>query len=281
VIYLETSAAPVMDTSGRLLGYRGADNDITERKQMEARIGDLYQQEKLHREKLQDEARVKNLFIDVLAHELRNSMTSIVVSSDMLRDGREMGADIKNRLVINVNDGAKALTRRLDELLDLARYSKGTFVLNKQKVNGPVYIREVISRFKPNLDKRQQTLIIDISPDLHSVNIDVSRMEQVIVNLLSNASKYSSEKSEIVVKACPKDHGLFLEVIDHGIGISNEDQSRIFQPYYRACKSQDIQGIGLGMAVSHQIVQAHGGSITVASRLGEGSTFSVLIPEAS
>ncbi len=280
VIFLETSAMPVLDNSGRVLGYRGTDTDITERKQMEARIGDLYQQEKLHSEQLLEEARVKNLCIDVLAHELRNSMTSIVVSSDMLRDGREMRPDIKDRLVININDGAKALTRRLDELLDLARYSKGTFVLNKQTVDGPKFLREVIARYKPNLDKRQQILTVIISSDLHSVNIDISRMEQVIVNLLSNASKYSAEKTEIVLKAGPRGPGLFLEVVDHGIGISSEDQAKIFQPYYRACKNQEIQGVGLGMAVSHQIIQAHGGSISVASQPGEGSTFSVLIPEA-
>jgi signal transduction histidine kinase len=272
---------PVLDAAGRVLGYRGTDTDITERKKMEARIGDLYQQEKVHSEKLQEEARVKNLFIDVLAHELRNSMTSIVVSSDMLRDGREMRSDIKDRLVININDGAKALTRRLDELLDLARYSKGTFVLKKQTVSGPEFLREVIARFKPNLDKRQQPLIVDISPDLQAIYVDVSRLEQVVANLLSNASKYSPEKSEIKIQACSRDGGLFLTVVDHGIGISSEDQTKIFQPYYRACKDQQIQGVGLGMAVSHQIVQAHGGSITVASRLGEGSTFSVLIPEAA
>jgi PAS domain S-box-containing protein len=278
VVILETSASPILDAENQLLGYRGTDNDITQRKQMEAEIGDLYQTEKSQRKRLQEEAEVKNLFINVLAHELRNPLTAIVVSSDMLQETENLKDEIKDRLATNINTSAKLLTRRLEELLDLARYSKGSIELKKQNCDMFEYLQEVIGRFLPSLEKRGQRLKVEILPELGQAVIDESRLEQVIINLLSNASKYSPEKSEISLKAGRESEGLFIEVTDKGIGISPEDQSRLFQPYYRAVKNQGIAGIGLGLVISNKIVEAHSGKIKIVSQVGQGSTFRVEIP---
>ena len=278
VVIMETSATPILDGEGRLLGYRGTDNDITRRKQMEAEIGDLYQTELSQRKKLQEEAEVKNLFINVLAHELRNPLTAIVVSSDMLQENENMQEDIKDRLASNINTSAKLLTRRLEELLDLARYSKGSIELKEQNTGILDYLQQVIARFSPSLENRQQVLKVEIPEDLGSAYIDQSRLEQVIINLLSNAGKYSAEKSEIRVRAGRDSGILFFEVTDQGIGISPDDQSKLFQPYYRAVKNQGIAGIGLGLAISNKIVEAHGGKIKIISQPGRGSTFRVEIP---
>ncbi|MBN1191119.1 MAG: PAS domain S-box protein [Dehalococcoidales bacterium] len=278
VIILETSAIPALDSTGNLLGYRGTDMDVTRRKQLEATLRELYHKEKQHNQKLQEEAEVKNLFINVLAHELRNPLTAVVVSSDILQDMDGLSDEIKEKLVKNINDSAKLLTNRLDELLDLARYSKGTFDLKRRVINAQDFLHEIIERFKPNLEKRSQELVVNISPELTTMNVDTSRMEQVITNLLSNASKYSPENSTITMRAGMKDKGFYFEIVDQGIGISTDDQSKIFQPYYRSSKNKNVPGIGLGLAISNKIVEAHGGKITLASMAGKGSTFSVLIP---
>jgi PAS domain S-box-containing protein len=278
IIILETSATPMLDGAGNLLGYRGTDTDVTRRKQMESKIMDLYEKEKQHSKTLQEETEVKTLFINVLAHELRNPLTAVVVSSDILQDMDGMTDEIKHRLVKNINDSAKLLTNRLDELLDLARYSKGTFELKLRTVDAQDFLREIVERFKPNLEKRAQDLIVEISPELKTMNVDTSRFEQVIINLLSNASKYSPEHSSITMRAGIKNKGLYFEIVDQGIGISQEDQSKIFQPYYRSNKNKGIPGIGLGLAISNKIVEAHGGKISIASQVGQGSTFSVVIP---
>jgi PAS domain S-box-containing protein len=278
-IILETSATPMLDEEGRLLGYRGTDTDVTGRKHMEHQIMDLYQKEKQHNSKLQEEAEVKTLFINVLAHELRNPLTAVVVSSDILQDTENLTEEIKSKLARNINESAKVLTNRLDELLDLARYSRGTFELKRRTVDVREFVREVVERFQPNLEKRGQTLIVDIGPELQSMYVDTSRLEQVIINLLSNASKYSPDHSQITMKAgINNNKATYFEIVDKGLGISSEEQSKIFQPYYRSNKNKGIPGIGLGLAISNKIVEAHGGKISLASQVGEGSTFSVTLP---
>jgi PAS domain S-box-containing protein len=278
MIILETSATPRMGTNGNFLGYRGTDTDVTRRKQMEAKIGDLYIKEKQQRQKLQEEAETRNFFINVLAHELRNPLTAVMVSSEMLQESPDLREELRIRLASNIYESAKLLTRRLDELLDLARYSRGTIELKKDNVDAPQFLKQVIQRFIPTLEKRSQRLNIEISQELGNIIIDTSRIEQVIINLLSNASKYSPENCEITLKAGLEDHQLRLEVVDQGSGIPLEDQRNLFQPYYRASKTQGVPGTGLGLAISNKIIEAHGGKIQVNSQPGEGSKFSVLIP---
>jgi signal transduction histidine kinase len=248
---------------------------------METKIMDLYQKEKQNVQKLQEEAEVKTLFINVLAHELRNPLTAVVVSSEILQDTENISEEIRTRLVKNVSDSAKLLTSRLDELLDLARYSKGTFELKRRTIDAQEFLREIVERFKPNLDKRSQKLIVDISPELTTIYVDTSRLEQVLLNLLSNASKYSPDNCSITMKAGLKNKGLYCEIIDQGMGISADEQSKIFQPYYRSNKNKGIPGIGLGLAISNKIVEAHGGKISLASQVGRGSTFSLVIPNVN
>jgi PAS domain S-box-containing protein len=278
VIILETSATPMLDEKGDLIGFRGTGTDITERKNMEARIEELYQSEKVHRQTLQEEAEVKNIFIDVLAHELRNSLTSVVVSSDILHETPVLSDEMRNKLVKNISEGAKLLAKRLDELLDLARYSKGTLELKLQTIDVWEFIEQVVSRYKLNFEKRNQTLVFEIGGGLKLFKLDKSRVEQVIINLLSNAGKYSPEGSEIIMKAKVENSGLLIEVSDKGVGISLEDQNNLFQPYYRVGKNKGIPGVGLGLAVSKKIIEAHGGQISITSQLGQGSTFSINIP---
>jgi PAS domain S-box-containing protein len=275
---LETSATPILSQKGELIGYRGTSVDITDRKTMEAQLDDLYKQEKVHRKKLQEEAEVKNIFIDVLAHELRNSLTSVIVSSDILQETPILSNEVKTKLVANISEGAKILMKRLDELLDLARYSKGNFELKLQTFDAPEFLEQVISRFQLNLNKRNQHLSYEIIDEQKLVKLDKSRIEQVINNLLSNASKYSPENSQITMKVRTDKSGFLLVVVDKGIGIAPEDQKNLFQPYYRAIKNKGIPGVGLGLAVSKKIVEAHGGQINISSELGKGSAFSIYIP---
>ncbi|HSW57303.1 MAG TPA: ATP-binding protein [Dehalococcoidales bacterium] len=280
MIILETSAAPVVDAWGKLLGYRGIDNNITEQTHMAAEISELYQKEKSQRQKLQEEAEVKNLFINVLAHELKNPLSAIMASSEILQENTGVDSTVKVKLASNILNSSRILSSRLEELLDLARYSKGTVVLKRQNTNMTDYLHQVAGRFMPALLPRRQSLKLDISADTGSSFIDESRMEQVIINLLSNSSKYSPENSEITMKAGRNEQGIYFEVIDYGIGIAPEEQSLLFQPYYRVIKNRDISGVGLGLglAISNKIVEAHGGTFKVQSQPGRGSTFRVELP---
>jgi PAS domain S-box-containing protein len=252
--------------------------DITRRKQMEEEINDLYQKEKTQVQKLEEEARHKNLFIDVLAHELRTPLTSVLVSTDMLIESPEMSLDYKQRLVTTINHSSRQLAKRLDELLDLARFSKGTFKIKKQPTDMYRLMKDMQDSFDPVLALYKQKLNLQITAGIPEINLDRSRIEQVIVNLLSNAGKYSTENGTVDIKASLDDGNLLIEVTDHGIGIPDLEQKNLFQPYYRVSKDQQVPGIGLGLAVSRLIVEAHGGKIRVTSQPGKGSTFSFTIP---
>jgi signal transduction histidine kinase len=133
--------------------------------------------------------------------------------------------------------------------------------------------------FKPTIEQRQQTLVTDIADDLPAAEIDPSRLEQVLSNLLSNSSKFSSEKGSIFFTVRQTKNVLRIEVKDQGIGINPEDQARLFQPYHRVEQDrQQFTGLGLGLAISKQIVEAHGGKIWVESEFEKGSTFVFTIP---
>ena len=120
---------------------------------------------------------------------------------------------------------------------------------------------------------------MDIPEKSSEVNLDPSRFEQVIINLISNAAKFSSENGKIFLNIKVTDKSLNMEVKDEGIGITPEEQERLFQPYHRVEQDrQKFPGIGLGLAVSKQLVEAHGGKIWVESLPGQGSVFSLAIP---
>jgi two-component system, OmpR family, aerobic respiration control sensor histidine kinase ArcB len=229
---------------------------------------------------LEEEARSRGMFIDVLAHELRTPLTPILVSSEMLQEFYSTQPDsLQSQLVRHLNEGVQVLSSRLEDLLDIGRYARGTFKLNLIQTDLKKYFREVLSRNGPAFGERGQLLVSELADDLTTAEIDPLRLEQVIINLLSNANKFSRDKGTIVFKARNQGDGLMVEVIDFGIGVTVEERERLFQPYHRIEQDrQKFPGIGLGLAVSRQIVEAHGGRIWLTSQPGKGSTFSFVIP---
>jgi signal transduction histidine kinase len=141
------------------------------------------------------------------------------------------------------------------------------------------FVKDVIARFKPNLAMRQQCLIEDIQETIPLAEIDAPRLEQVIINLLSNASKFSQDQGTIAIRASIDSNHLQVDVRDCGIGITSESQKRVFEPYHKAEQDrQPFTGLGLGLAISKKIIEAHGGKIWLFSIPGQGSTFSFSIP---
>lgn len=272
-------AKAVKDVNGRLLYIDGTIEDITERNLLQKQLTYLYETEKKHREELQEEARVRGMFIDILAHELRTPLTPILISTGILKDLQSDKPGVQGKLTNNVYNSAKVLSRRLEELLEIARYSRGTFRLEKRSVETGKYLKDVILRFKPALDERGQSIHVEIVEDLNPAEIDPSRLEQVIINLLSNASKFSPQNGHISFKARVQCDYLRVEISDEGIGISPEEGQRIFQPYHRIEQDRlKFPGLGLGLAVAKQIIEAHGGKIWVESELDNGSTFLFIVP---
>jgi PAS domain S-box-containing protein len=276
----ELSGSVLRNNLGEPVGVIIVSRDISDRKTAQEAIEGLYQKEKTQRQELEEEAKSRGMFIDVLAHELRTPLTPIIVSSEMLQEMCSTPSDsVQSKLVQHLNQGVHVLSSRLEDLLDIGRYSRGTFKLNIIQTDLKKFFSEVLSRCGPVFGERGQLLVSELADDLTTAEIDPLRLEQVIVNLLSNASKFSRDRGTIVTKARNQGNGLMVEVIDFGIGVTAEEKERLFQPYHRIEQDrQKFPGIGLGLAVSRQIVEAHGGRIWLTSQSGKGSIFSFFIP---
>ncbi len=276
----ELGGSVLKDNQGKLKGVVVVSRDITGRIAAQKAMEDLYQKEKVQRLELEQEARSKGLFIDVLAHELRTPLTPILVSAEMLEEIFEPKSDsIQARLINSLYKGSLILAKRLEELLDIGRYIRGTFKLNLIPVESGGLLDEVLLRNRGMIEDHGRKLVTEIEPDLPQVVCDQLRIEQVIVNLLSNAGKFSPEGGKVIFRARKQDKGLVVEVVDFGSRITQEERERLFEPYHRIEQDrQKFPGIGLGLAVSKQIIEAHGGWIKVTSEGESGNVFSFFIP---
>ena len=250
-------------------------SDITERKTAEEKLMVSYDKEKILRMELEEEVKARSMFIDVLAHELRTPLTPLLVSSAMLKELMQTEPPgVKTKLVSNIYTSTETMAKRLEELLELARYTRSTFKLNLQPVNLNRFLTQVISCFQPSLDQNQMEIVVSLPKTESLVELDESKTEQVVTNLLSNAMKYGQQGSNIYFKATLDNSALRVDITDEGSGIPHDAQKDLFKPYHRIENDRKIPGLGLGLAVCKQIVEAYGGKIWVESESGKGSTFS-------
>lgn len=246
-------------------------------------LQELYEKERKGREELIEEGKVRARFIHILAHELRTPLTPLMTSVEILND---LLASEKNmpqcyKLANMALSSVQTIASRLDDLLDIARYTVGAFTIERQPMDIKVLLEDVASRFEAMVAENKQLLNVNVTPDLPPINADSNRLEQVIVNLLSNAVKFSPEGGCIELKARVTNGTLLVSVSDQGSGLSPEEQERIFKPYHRVEQDrQRFPGLGLGLAIAKQIIEAHGGKIYVESQRGKGATFYFSLPIA-
>ncbi len=282
VVRKDGTVVPVVVSAStiRLRGRRlvqGIFRDITERKRMEERLRELYEQERELRQELEEEMERRVEFTRVLVHELKTPLTSVLASSELL--AAQLDKEPLLTIARNINQGASNLNNRIDELLDLARGEMGMLQLRSEPVDALQMLRGVVDDMAPVISRHGQFLTIELSPSLPLVWADEGRLRQVILNLLSNATKFTPEGGKITLRARESDSSLVVEVEDTGPGIAEEDQGRLFEAYHRLESDRErLSGLGLGLALCKALVELHGGSIWVKSKLGEGSTFGFTVP---
>ncbi len=279
VLPVQINISIVKNADGASMGIVAIIEDITERKKAQSKLQELYLKEKSQREELQEESKARGMFIDVLAHELRTPLTPIVASGGMLDDHLASSEDeITHKLIDIIVDSSNTLTRRLEDLLDIGRVSRGSFVLLQQRVNTSNYLQDIITRLKPTVEKSAHHILVNLPAALPLVRVDPARLEQVIVSLIDIAVRFSPPDSDILFSAGTGDGILYIEIADQGPGIPDSELTRLFSPYHRT--EQDRQrypGIGLGLAFSKQIIEAHGGKIKATSQPGKGNIFRIEI----
>jgi signal transduction histidine kinase len=235
----------------------------------------------------------KTEFISFVSHELKQPMTSIKGYTELLIKGtggelNEMQRTFLDTVQANVNH----MNSLVSELLDVSRIESGRMRLEIGDVSVNKVIEEVVRTTHGQVESKRQVLEMDVPPDLPLVRADRNRLVQIVTNLVSNATKYTTEGGRIVIRArrwpetgVAEQNGFVLcAVADTGIGISPEDQKRIFTTkFFRADNPavRNVSGTGLGLVITKSLVELQGGQIWVESKLGQGSTFSFTIPVAS
>ncbi|MHC5786999.1 hybrid sensor histidine kinase/response regulator [Pseudomonas idahonensis] len=231
---------------------------------------------------LEQAVRMRDDFMSIVAHEVRTPLNGLILETQLrkMHLARENAAafslDKMHAMVDRDERQIKSLIRLIEDMLDISRIRTGKLSIRPSRFDLAQLVRGLVENFAPQVEAAQSSLSLEAEQPLQG-HWDEFRIEQVISNLLTNALRYGA-KSPIQVRVYAQDGEARVEVRDHGIGISEENQKRIFQQFERVSASHVAAGLGLGLFISEQIVTAHGGTISVESRMGEGALFRVSLP---
>lgn len=226
-------------------------------------------------------ARLKSDFVATVSHELRTPLTAMSGFVDIMLGGYagELSARAHHYLSV-VQTNNRRLTTIIDDLLDISRIEAGKTELFRAATDLATPISSVVSSFEPQLMSKRQSLLLDLPPRLPAVWADAPRIEQVLTNLLSNAHKYTPEGGAITIAVRPEETALRIEVIDTGIGLTVNEQARLFTKFFRSSdpRARGVTGTGLGLAITKSLVELHDGIMSVVSTPGRGSIFAFTLP---
>jgi len=253
--YLQLVVIPDMHSSGSLLLVQ----DLTQMRRLET---------------------VRRDFISNLSHELRTPLASLKALTETLQDGALEDPPAARRFIDQIQIEVDALSQMVTELLELSRIESGRLALDIRPTAPRNLLDSASRRMRLQAERAGIQLRVECAESLPNVQMDVQRMEQVLVNLIHNAVKFTYPGGDILLFAEPGPGEVRFGVRDTGIGIPAEDVPRIFERFYRVDKSRTGSGTGLGLSIAKHIVEAHKGRIWAESREGQGSTFIFALPIA-
>jgi signal transduction histidine kinase/ActR/RegA family two-component response regulator len=233
-------------------------------------------------EALRTSNRLKDDFLAMLAHELRNPLAPIGAAADLLQIGRLDETQVRETSRI-IGRQVRHMTGLIDDLLDVSRVTRGLVELNMEPLDIGHVVADAVEQVTPLVSARHHRLTISV-PGVTTVMGDRNRLVQVLANLLNNAAKYTSEGGTILLSTGVTDTDVVLEIIDTGIGMAPDLAARAFELFTQAERSSDrsLGGLGLGLALVKSIVELHGGTVTCESPgLDKGSRFTVRLPRAA
>jgi tetratricopeptide (TPR) repeat protein len=225
-------------------------------------------------------AEMRSQFIASVSHELKTPLTAIRMFAETLRLGRAEDSQARAEYLDTIINESHRLTRLLNNVLDFSKIEKGKRTYRKEPASLSEVAHAAARAMQYTFAQQDFRLSVDVEDDLPDIPVDRDAIEQAILNLLSNAMKYSGESRVIGLRVRQGPEHALIEVSDEGIGIDPAQQQRIFEKFYRMPGegNERIPGTGLGLALVFHIVQAHGGHVEVQSQPGEGSTFSIHLP---
>ncbi len=254
-IFLQLVAIPDQDTGGSLLLVQ----DLTRVRRLET---------------------VRRDFVSNLSHELRTPLASLKALTETLREGALDDPKAAKHFLDSIETEVDAMTQMAGELLELTRIESSQLPLEFKPVPAGDLLASAAGRMRAQAERAGLTLRLGDMQDTDKVRADPARLEQVLVNLIHNAVKFTNPGGEVILSAKAEDGFVRFSVRDTGVGIPADDLERIFERFYKADRARSSGGTGLGLSIARHIVEAHGGKIWAQSVEGRGSTFHFTIPIA-
>jgi PAS domain S-box-containing protein len=277
LFWAEVHATPFRNPEGEVAGAFSAVMDVTERRRIQEELVTAV-------DAAEDANRAKSAFLANMSHELRTPMNAIIGYGEMLQEEvRDRGQEDMLPDLLKIQTAAKHLLSLINDILDLSKIEANKMELQFETVAVEPLVREVENTVRPMLDRRHNRLSVRFAADVGEIRADLTRLRQVLLNLLSNATKFT-ENGEVHLEVAREGQdgqaALVFRIRDTGIGMSPEQLGKLFQAFTQA----DIEitrrygGTGLGLAISRQLCRMMGGDVVAASELGKGSTFTVTLP---
>lgn len=278
------------DKQGALVGFSKVTRDLTERKKGEDALREAYagletrielRTLELSREKNKAEAAVKarDQFFSIASHELKTPLSSLKLQVQLRKrsvakgDFSDFAPDKLTELCEDDERQIERLAFLVDNMMDISKLTSGNFALSLETFDLSSLVIDVVKRMESSLNESGNVCTVNAGGHFTGT-WDRHRMEQVLTNLLSNAGKYAPGKPVEISLSADPEH-VTIEVRDHGNGIAKSDQRRLFIPFERVKNENNVSGLGLGLHISKQIVEAHQGTIELNSELGSGTTFRI------
>ena len=237
--------------------------------QLEETLDDLKRSEQMRRE-----------FVANVSHELRTPITGVKSYAETLAADPDMPADTRERFLNVILNESDRMTKIVQDLLTLSRFDAGSFEFSFDYFSFETSVRDVYNAVRMEAQAHGHVFIIELEPGIPRIRGDKARVEQVLMNMVSNAIKYTKDGGRITIKAGVRGGEVWCSVKDNGIGIPKEDTQKVFDRFYRVDKarSRESGGTGLGLSIAQEIVVRHGGRIDLKSRMGHGTTITVWLP---
>jgi len=269
--WLQTIKVPIISVDGKTKYVLGVATDITARKHSEEMLREAFSKER-------ELGELKTRFVSMASHEFRTPLATILAVTETLSAYRHKLEDavIEQRLE-KIREQVSHLRDVIDDVLQLAQIQARRVVFNPVRVDLDAMCRSVLDEFQshPNI---KHELVYTCDNGLHDAHLDKRLMRQIISNLMSNAVKYSPGGKTIRINLEKQDNKMVFKIQDQGIGIPEPDLKHLFEPFHRADNVGTISGTGLGLVITKESVELHGGSISVESQVNVGTTFTVEIP---
>jgi len=273
LIDISVTISPVRDRNGQIVAASKIARDVSQQKRFQSEL-----------QKAKEEAeranQSKDQFLSVLSHELRTPLTPVLAEMSFLEEMPDLPAPIRNTISM-IRRNVETEARLVDDLLDLTRITRGKLKLHFEAVDLNEAIRAVTTMMQSQMDRKRIELKVALRAKHHFIWADPGRLQQILLNLVSNAVKFTPDGGSISIRSANDgdDHHVRVEVADTGTGIEPQMMSRIFAAFEQASSSRRLGGLGLGLSIAKSLVEMHEGSIRAASGgLNQGTCMTLELP---